>query len=404
MEKNALEGLKVLDVGAYAAGPGISKYLANFGAQVAHLESAGRPDGFRLQYPPFTDNVPGINRSGCFGLFNDSKMGVTLDLKNPKAAPVVRRVAAWADVVIENMRPGVLAKLGLDYATLNDANPALILLHSCNMGQDGPRATHPGFGSQLSSLSGFTHLTGQAGGPPQILYGPYIDFIGLAYGLVSIMAALDERARSGLGQEIDLSQYETGLHFIAAGLLEQEANGHTVERQGNRDPQAAPHGAFACRDGMWCALSCWSEQDWRTLCETLNKPEWAQDPRFAGLEARKQHEDVLEEAIGGVTAGWDAWELMKTLQGAGLPAGVVNRMEDLFSDPQILSRRGWQSATHPEMGEVRYRQASFEMSETPGSVKSAAPCLGQHNEHFFKELLGYSEAEYLALVDEGVID
>src|SRR2546423_10497634 len=208
--KDALEQVKVLEFGAYAAGPGIGKYLANFGAEVVHVESKQRPDGFRLQYPPFKDGQVGLNRSGCFAFFNDSKFCVTLDLKNPEGLKLAYRLVAWSDIVIENMRPGVMSRLGLGYETLREHQPGLIMLITSNMGQTGPHASHPGFGSQLSSLSGFTHLIGEADGPPNLLYGPYIDFIAVAYGGISVLAALDYSRRTGEGAFIDLSQYEAG--------------------------------------------------------------------------------------------------------------------------------------------------------------------------------------------------
>src|SRR5215471_7110824 len=205
---DALQGVKVVELGGYAAGPCISKYLANFGARVVHVESRRRPDGFRLQYPPFKDGKVGLNRSGCFAFFNDSKHGITLDLKNPKGLEVAHRLVEWSDIVIENMRPGVMARLGLGYENLRERKSDLIMLSTSNMGQTGPHATHPGFGSQLSSLSGFTHLIGEPSGPPNVLYGPYIDFIAVAYGAIAVLAALDHRRRTGEGVFIDLSQYE----------------------------------------------------------------------------------------------------------------------------------------------------------------------------------------------------
>src|SRR5438874_10557595 len=156
--KDALAGVKIVEFGAYAAGPCISKYLANFGARVVHVESRQRPDGFRLQYPPFKDGQVGLNRSGCFAFFNDSKHGVTLDLKNSEGLKLAYRLIDWADIVIENMRRGVISRLGLGYETLRERKPNLIMLSTSNMGQTGPHATHPGFGSPLSSLSGLTHL------------------------------------------------------------------------------------------------------------------------------------------------------------------------------------------------------------------------------------------------------
>src|SRR5438034_7828127 len=212
--EDALAGVKVVEFGAYAAGPCISKYLANFGARVVHVESRQRPDGFRLQYPPFKDGQVGLNRSGCFAFFNDSKHGVTLHLKNSEGLKLANRLAEWSDIVIENMRPGVMARLALDYESLRERNPNLIMLSTSNMGQTGPHATHPGFGSQLSSLSGFTQLIGEPDGPPHFLYGPYIDFIAVAYGGIAVLAALDHQRQTGRGVYLDLSQYETGLQFI----------------------------------------------------------------------------------------------------------------------------------------------------------------------------------------------
>lgn len=243
-----------------------------------------------------------------------------------------------------------------------------------------------------------------AASSPQLLYGPYIDFIAAAYGAVAVLAALEQRRRTGQGQAIDVSQYETGLHFIAPALLDYDSNGRTAERNGNRDPQAAPHGAFPCRDGRWCALSCWSEQEWEKLCGVLGRPEWKTAPRFKSLAARKAHEDDLEALLAEATGRREAWELMQTLQGAGVRAGVVNTMRDLYSDPQLRERRTWRKHGHPEFGEIHYRYGSFELSETPGEITSAAPGLGEHNELVFKDWIGYSEQEFRDLVEKGAID
>jgi len=150
----ALEGIGIVEFGSYAAGPHIGKMLANFGATVVHVESFARPDGFRMQYPPYKDRKPGINSGGCFAYFNDSKLGVTLDLKNREGRSLAHRLCRWGDIVIENMRPGVMDRLGLGFDTLKADHPELVMLSTCNMGQTGPRADTPGFGSQLTALAG----------------------------------------------------------------------------------------------------------------------------------------------------------------------------------------------------------------------------------------------------------
>lgn len=398
---DALETLTVLEFGAYAAGPAIGKYLANFGARVIHVESESRPDGFRLQYPPFKDNTPGLNRSGCFAIFNDSKYGVTLDLKNREGVDLALRLVDRADVVIENMRPGVMAKLGLAADVLRARNPGLVVLGTTNMGQTGPFAQHPGFGSQLSSLSGFTELIGEADGPPNLCYGPYIDMIAVAFGACAVLAALDRRRRTGEGATIDLSQYETGLQFIGGELLDHAVNGVVAHRHGNHDAVAVPHGAYPCRDGAWCAISCWDDAEWTRLAEAAGRG-WQADPRFATCGARRANEAALDEAIAAWTRPSDARALMTRLQAADVHAGLVQTMRDLFEDPQLSARHVWQAQDHVELGSLRYRMVSYELGETPGSVKRPAPRLGEHNEAVFCGWLGLDAGEYQRLTTQGV--
>jgi benzylsuccinate CoA-transferase BbsF subunit len=399
--KDALDGVKVVQFGGYAAGPYIGKYLANFGASVVHVESRDRPDGFRLQYPPYKDGQVGLNRSGCFAYFGDSKCSVTLDLKSKAGAELGYKLTDWADIVIENMRPGTLARLGFGYDVLQKRNPSLILLSTSNMGQTGPYATQPGFGTQLSSLSGFTNLTGEPDGPPCLLYGPYIDFIAVAYGGAAVLAALDHRRRTKEGVHIDLSQYEAGLQFISGALLNYDANGVIAGRDGNRDPKVAPHGCFPCRDSMWCAISCWDESEWERFCHAAGQAAWLADPRFQSCADRKSHEPILNQLISAWTRNQHGDSLMRRLQDHGVHAGVVNTMRDLFSDSQIQSRNVWQELEHAEIGRQHYRMVSYDLSETPGKIRRPAPCLGEHNEEVFRKWIGLSEKDYTHYQEEG---
>lgn len=399
---DALQELKVVEFGAYAAGPAIGKYLANFGARVVHVESGQRPDGFRLQYPPFKDGKVGINRSGCFCYFNDSKYGITIDLKSDEGMSVAYKLTEWADILIENMRPGVMQRLGLHYERLRERNPGLIMLSTSNMGQSGPHAGHPGFGSQLSSLSGFTELIGEASGPPNLLYGPYIDLIAVAYGGAAVLAALDFRRRTKQGSFIDVSQYETGLQFLAPALLAYSANGTVATRCGNRDAVAVPHGCYPCRGGRWVVVSCWDEKEWRRFCDA-SEPSWAEDPRFATAKQRRNNEQALNDSIAQWTIRQDGRDIMHHLQGCSVHCAVVNTMKDLFSDPQLLARQLWQTMEHGEIGPHRYRMVSYQLSETPGRVRRAAPCLGQDNEEVLSGWLGLDSDLYRELAKQGAI-
>jgi benzylsuccinate CoA-transferase BbsF subunit len=399
----SLKGIKVVEFAAFAAGPVVGKHLADHGATVVHIESKVRPDGFRAHYPPYKDNIHGLNRSGLYALCNNDKLDITLNLKKaPAATELAKKIAAWADVVIENFSPGTMARLGLGYEDLRKANPRLIMLSSSNLGQSGPHAHHAGFGSQLSSLAGFTHLTGYPGGSPQILYGPYIDYIAVAYGAVAILAALDYRKRTGKGNYIDAAQYETGLQYLAPILLDYKINGRVAERNANRDPHAAPHGAYPCQDeDRWCALSVSSDDEWKALVEAMKNPAWAK--KFATFETRKANEDELDRLLGEWTRGFAAHDLMLMLQKAGVKAGVVNRMCDVYDDPQLKQRPQWTELEHPEIGKMHYQRPPFLLTKTPPGPEKRDPLLAEHNEYFYRELLGLGEEEYKKLVDEQVI-
>lgn len=377
----ALADVRIAEFGSYAAGPHIGKMLANFGATVVHVESRARPDGFRMQYPPYKDNQPGIDSGGCFAYFNDSKLGVTLDLKNPRGVELARRLVATCDVVIENMRPGVMARIGLGYDALKAERPGLVMLSTCNMGQTGPRADTPGFGSQLTALAGMCNLTGTPDGPPMLLYGPYIDFIASTLGAAAVLAALEQRRRTGAGAWLDVSQYECGLMFLAGPLLEYHLSGRVAQRAGNDDPDAVLHGAYPCADGTWIAVSCWSAEE-RGRLDAATGPQSLE----AWLAVRPA--DAAAQA----------------LQSAGVHAHAVNTVADLFADPQLAARRQWRRRPHPVIGDQAYCFPAFDLSETPGDVTRAAPTLGADNDRVFRELLGLSADELAAYEAAGAFD
>lgn len=402
----ALDGIKVVEFAAFAAGPVVGKHLVDQGATVVHIESHARPDGFRTHYPPYKDNIHGLNRSGLFALCNNDKLDITLNLKKaPKATDLAKKIVAWSDVVIENFSPGTMNRLGLDYEALKGIKPDLIMLSSSNLGQNGPHAQHAGFGSQLSSLAGFTNLTGYPDGPPQILYGPYIDYIAVAYGAVAILAALDYRSRTGKGQHIDLAQYEAGLQYLSPILLDYKVNGGVAMRDANRDPHAAPHGAYPCKgEDSWCVISIFSEAEWASLCRAMGDPAWTKESRFATHKARKEHEDDLDRNIGKWTCQFASQEIGGKLQGAGVHAAAVHTMKDVYSDPQLTHRGQWVKLRHPEIGDMHYQRPPFILSKAPSGPDKPDPLLGEHNAYFYRELLGLSEKEYRDLVEEGVID
>jgi benzylsuccinate CoA-transferase BbsF subunit len=400
----ALADLKVLEFGGYAAGPHIGKMLGNYGARTIHVESRDRPDGFRIQYPPFKDNRPGYNRSGCFAFFNDSKYSVTVDLKKPEGIALTRKMAQWCDLIIENMRAGVMERLGLGFATLSELNPRLVMLSTCNMGQTGPRADQPGFGSQLSALAGLCGLTGVPAGPPMLLYGPYIDYIASLLGTSAAMAAVIRSRRTGKGALIDLSQYESGLMFMGAALHDFFATGRLAERCGNDDPDAVPHGAFQCSDGEWVALSCWSDEEFAAFAQVIGHAGVARDPRFATTAARRENGKALDPLITEWTSRRSAEAAAESLQAVGVPAYPVVTMAGLFHDPQLFVRGQFRVRRHPEMGDHAYCFPGFDLTEASGDIISPAPCVGADNDFVFRDLIGLSDTEYEGYRQCGVFD
>ncbi|MBI4463203.1 MAG: CoA transferase [Acidobacteria bacterium] len=401
----ALDDTVVVEFAAFAAGPCVGKYLANQGAFVVKVESRSRLDGFRVHYPPYKDNIKGPNRSGVFAMNNDCVYSVGINLKVPAGLELAKKLVAKADVVIENFTPGTLKKLGLSYDVLARVNPRVVMLSTCNLGQTGPRSQHPGFGSQLTSLSGFTHLIGEPDQTPAIVYGPYIDYIAVGYGYVAILAALEHRRRTGQGQYIDLSQYETGLQFLAPALFQQQLLGSSPTRQGNRHECAAPHGVYPCAgEDSWCAISVFTDAQWSRLGQAMGNPDWASSLRFATPLARKESEAELDHRLGQWTLTFRAEDLMQTLQKVGVHAAKVNNMADLFSDPQLAHRRLWRPVQHKETGVHQAEMPAFELSATPCAQPRPEPCLNEHTELVLEKLLGLSKAEIERLTAEGAVE
>src|SRR5436309_6361565 len=350
----ALEGTRVVELGWAAAGPLVGTYLAQHGADVIHVESSTALDPFRSTYPPFRDNVVGPDRAGMFAFYNAGKRGVTLDLKQPRAVELALRLVKAADVVIESFPAGTLARRGLGHDALRRARADLVILSSCNQGQTGPHAQHPGYGSQLTALAGFNELLGEPDRTPVILYGPYIDYIAVGYGVIAILAALERHRRTGDGCIIDLSQYEAGLQFLAPALLEHAANGTVPTRDADHDRVAVPHGVYPTRgDDRWVALSVWTEPEWELFRALVGHPEWSRD------------DPELDSCLEAWTAKRDRDQVVADLRRAEIRAAPVATIAELATDPQLMHRGFWRPTKHPVLGTVIAMAPPFMLSATP---------------------------------------
>jgi crotonobetainyl-CoA:carnitine CoA-transferase CaiB-like acyl-CoA transferase len=398
-----LEGLKVLDLMWVVAGPWSTRYLADYGATVIKIESTSRVDTVRT-ISPFKDHVPGPERSAAHATVNAGKLGVTLNLADPKGHEVALKLAAWADVVTESFAPGAMKKFGLDYDSLRRVNPDLIMVSSCLNGQSGPQSNLAGFGTMGQQLSGFGGLAGWPDRPPAGAPGAYTDYIAPKFTASAILAALAFRRRTGKGQYIDVSQGEASIHFLGSALLDYTVNGHVAERRGNASPDCAPHGVYPVEgDDRWVAIVVTNEAQWRGLCTVVEGLGFPEDPRFATLEARLENREALDAAVGAWTAARDADEIEQRLQTAGVPVHRATTSSDAFVDPQLSARDHFVTVEHPDLGPLPIENSRMRFSATPVCVTAPGPTFGQHNQHVLTEILGMGEEEFIELLAEGVL-
>jgi benzylsuccinate CoA-transferase BbsF subunit len=407
----AFRGIRIADFSWVIAAPMATEYLAIHGADVIRIETRSRPDVIRGALP-FPSGGQGPNDTAYYANFNQGKRGITLNLRHPRSVELALRLVATCDAAVENYVPGTLARLGLGYDALRAVRPDLVLLSTALAGQTGPNRGFRGFGNVIQGSAGITHLTGWPDRPPVGTGVPYTDFVTGHIAAAVLMAALDHRARTGEGQYIDLSQQEAGLECLDAALLEYTANGTVMARAGNRHPSAAPHGVFLCRPDdaylddrdRWLALAAFTDADWRALVAAMGTPEWAAGPRFRTLLGRKAHEDELEQRIGDWTGRHAAREAETILRRHGVPVSVVAASRDLFDDDQLQARGHWVAARHPSLGDFPLQAPTYRLDGVRPDPPRHPPLLGGDNEAVYRDLLGLSAAEYVALAESGAFE
>ena len=403
MSRFALDGVHVLDFAWVGVGPITTKYLADNGADVIRVESAARPDVLRIG-PPWKDAQPGINRSQFFASFNTSKKGITLDLSQPKARDLVKRLVPWADIVVESFTPKAMRKWGLDYENLRELRPNLIMLSTCMQGQTGPNALYPGFGQLMAALSGFYNLSGYGPGSCAPPYGAYSDFIAPRFSTCALLAALDYRRRTGKGNYIDMSQYEAAMQNLAPALIDYFASGRVLGPRGNASDRYAPHGAYRCADEdgneRWIAIAVANDDQWRAMLTVLAADS---DSRFATAAARLENAAAIDQFVNTLTRTHNAHDLTAKLQAAGVAAYPVENCVDIHQDDNLEAFGFWHWLEHKEMGPSPYEGLEHRMSRTPGTLRSAAPILGQDNDEVFGGMLKLSADEIEQLKKENVI-
>lgn len=401
--KLPFEGIKVLDFTQAVTGTCPIKCLADHGATVVHVESRTRPDTARTM-GPFKDGINDLDRSGVFPLYNSSKYGMLLNMELPKAREIAWKLVDWCDIFAESFSPGVTIKWGMDYESVRKVKPDIIYFSTCQQGQYGPHANFRGYGPHASSVSGVFHLTGWPDREPAGVYGAYNDYIAIRFAAPVLIAAIDYWRRTGKGQLIDLSQLQCGVTFSAPVIMDYFVNGRVQTRDGNRMPNAAPHAAYACEGtDRWIAIAVTNDEEWQAFCKVIGEPAWTRDPKFQTLMGRKENEEELNRLVEEWTKTHSAEEVMKLMQGAGVPAGVVENTQDLFEDPQLKHRGHFTPLDHSVIGSLYVDGPPYKMSKTPPKLRPA-PCLGEHLEHICTDFLRMSPDEIADHMAEGVFE
>ncbi|MGH8011735.1 MAG: CaiB/BaiF CoA transferase family protein [Candidatus Binataceae bacterium] len=404
MSRFALDGVHLLDFAWVGVGPITTKYLADNGADVIRIESAARLDVLRLA-PPWKDAQPGINASQFYASYNTSKRCITLDLNKSEARALAMRLLPWADAVAESFTPKALRGWELDYEHLRQVKPDLVMLSTCLQGQTGPNALYPGYGQLMAALSGFYYISGYSPGEPSPPYGAYTDFIAPRFAACALLAALDYHRRTGIGQYIDMAQYEAALHNLAPALIDYFATGRVLTAHGNDSERYAPHGSYRCQDEdgheRWIAIAVANDEEWKAALRTLGATTF--DSRFATMLGRLNNRGALDQFIAGMVRERGADELTVALQAAGVSSYPVQNCIDLHRDDNLEAFGFWHWLDHQEMGPSPYEGLEHRMSRTPGELRSAAPVLGQHNEEIFGGMLGLGTAEIERLKQAQVI-
>ncbi len=399
----AFEGLRVADFSWVAAGPTIGKALADHGATVVKVESATRPDLSRT-LAPFIDGEPGLNRSYWSFLYGTSKLSLQCNLGTDAGKALARDICDWADVVIESFSPGTMERMGLGYETLTTDHDDLIMLSTSMLGQTGPLRRYAGYGQQASGFCGFHYITGWPDRAPCGVATPYTDVVAPKFGIAALASAILERRRSGLGQHIDLAQAECAMMFIAPLILAEAANGETAGRMGFDSIYACPQGVYPTRGTQrYIAIATETDAQWHALaCHISDFP--FRTPDFDTFEARWAARSGINAAIADWTVGRDAFELERELCEAGIPAAAVQRPLDVVSDPQFDARGIGQVLHHSECGDVLHWGFCTRYSAREQMIRTAPPCLGEHNEYVLRDLLGLSEARIEELARAGALE
>lgn len=397
-----LTGIRVLDLTRVLAGPWCTQNLADLGAEVIKIERPGSGDDTRAWGPPYLKDEAGndTTEAAYYLSANRNKMSVALDIASPRGAELVRELALQSDILVENFKVGGLKKYGLDYESLKAINPRLIYCSITGFGQTGPYASRPGYDFMIQGMGGLMSITGErddlAGGGPQKAGVAVADLMTGMYSTVGILAALHERANSGLGQHIDMALLDCQVTMLANQNLNFMTSGVAPKRAGNAHQNLVPYQVFAAADGH-LIVAVGNDSQFRNYCGAIGLPELSADPRFSTnpqrVKNRAELVPLLTERMA--TGARDHW--LSALEGVGVPAGPINTLDQVYEDPHVLARGMKRELPHPAAGKVPMASSPLKFSDSPVEYRRPPPMLGEHTAQILAEKLGLSAEEIQAL-------
>jgi formyl-CoA transferase/CoA:oxalate CoA-transferase len=392
----ALTGITVLDLTRVLSGPYCTMVLADMGARVIKVEQPGTGDDTRQWGPPFVGS-----ESAYFLSINRNKESVSLDFKHPLGREVLDRLIARADVLVENFKPGTMDRAGFGWEALHARHPGLIYASISGYGQTGPRRNEPGYDAVIQAEGGLMSVTGDAEGPAYRLGVAISDIVSGLFAAQGVMAALFARAGTGDGQRVDIGMLDTTAALLTYQAGNYFATGQSPVRMGNRHPTIAPYETFNTSDGE-IVIAVGNDGIWKRFCPAIGRPELADDPRFRSNRERMAHYEVMKPELDRALAAKTRAEWTQVLRAASVPCGAVRDVSEVLADPQLGARSMVATLEHPTVGATRVIGTPIKLSNTPGSVRTAPPTLGQHTEAVLAEL-GYDREMIASLKTSGAV-
>lgn len=393
--KRPLEGIKVLDFTRVYSGPYCTMMLADLGAEVIKVEQQGVGDDTH-NFAPVKDG-----ESAYFAYFNRNKKSLSLNLKEKESVEIVKKLAKWADIALENFSPGVVDRLGVGYEDLKKVNPKIIYGSISGFGQTGPYRKKPAYDVVCQAMGGFMDLTGDKGGKPFKLGPSIVDASSGIHMAYALMAALYYREKTGIGQYIDVGMMDTAFSLLENFVVTKTLTGVAPTRNGNTNLGSAPFSTFKTKDG-YVAIACGNNNLFNKLVKAMNKPELLEDPRYAENYLRKANEGELNQIVEDWTLQYMTKEAVEILDAESVPVGPIQNIDQLIEDPHLKEREMLVEIEHPILGTIKYPGNPLKFSETSDLRFDRSPLLGEHNDEILRDVLGMDACEIEKLKEKGI--